>query len=246
MFMQPPSVNRILANNVNAVRSAEIAASAQRASTDIRLIAQNRQGGGRLEVSGSYTGAADTVIDVEILGGEAGALRASEPIVNGVGSGTLEVLSVNQSALPETLAFSLLHAGDPATPALLEFFGTTLAARAPGASGNAISVSVRRNLSFADLPYATLETISAGTSQFEGPQWDWGQPSATDSGIPKAALRIAFKGFPTVHRAWKTWEDGRFVYRLDPPTVYEIPADVRIQSVSGDYTICGTFEHYIV
>jgi hypothetical protein len=90
------------------------------------------------------------------------------------------------------------------------------------------------------MQYATIEPIAAGTDSLEGPQWDWGQPAATDAGIPDAALRVQFEGFPAVHRAWKTWEGGRFVYRLDPATAYEIPADVRLLQVAGDYALSLT------
>ena len=72
------SVNRILSNKDNRVSAATLTASAQRASDDVRLVAQSRQGGGRLVVSGSYTGAADTVVDVEVVSGSGGAGTSSQ------------------------------------------------------------------------------------------------------------------------------------------------------------------------
>lgn len=234
------SVNRILSNRDNLARTASIVASAQRASTDIRLLSASRKGGGRVAVAGSYTGAADTEIDVEIVSGTGGELTASTPVVRGVGNGLLAVTAIAPTAEPQTITATLLETGTPAKPALLEFFGTTLAARTPGAAGNALSLSVTRNLTATALPFATLDPISAGADNFDGVQWDWGQPQATDSGIPLSALRVQFEGFPTVHRAWKTWEGGRFVYRIDPPAPYDVPADTRLLSVSGNYTLALT------
>jgi hypothetical protein len=234
------SVNRILANHANLVREAAIVASAQRASTDVRLMQQARNGGGRLVIGGAYTGAADTEIDVEVVSGTGGELTASAPVIAGVGNGTLTVSAIDPAAEPETLTVSLLDAGTQPEPALLEFFGATLAARTPGAGSNALALSVTRNLTTTPMQYATLAPIAAGTDRFEGPQFDWGQPPATDAGIPAAALRIQFAGFPTVHRAWKTWESGRFIYRIDPAAPYDIPENTRLLSVAGDYTLTLT------
>jgi len=234
------SVNRIISNQDNRVAGATLTASTQRASDDVRLVAQSRQGGGRLVVSGSYTGAADTVVDVEVVSGSGGALTPSAPVIRGVGNGVLSIDALSPAAVPEELTFALLDAGTEPVPAALEFYGAALVARATGTAGNALSLSVTRNVATTPMQYATLEPIAAGTDSLDGPQWDWGQPTATDAGIPDAALRLQFEGFPTVHRAWKTWEGGRFVYRLDPATAYEIPADVRLLQVAGDYALSLT------
>lgn len=206
----------------------------------MRLIAQSRQGGGRLVVSGSYTGAADTVVDVEVVSGSGGALTASAPVVRGVGNGVLSIDALAPAAVPESLTFALLDAGTAPVPAALEFYGAALAARAEGAGGNALSLAVTRNITLTPMPYATIESIAAGTDSLEGPQWDWGQPAATDAGIPDAALRVQFAGYPTVPPGVEGLEGGRFVYRIDPATAYEIPADVQIHAVSGDYTLTLT------
>lgn len=234
------SVNRILCNADNRVVSATLAASAQRSSEDVRMVAQSRQGGGRLVVGGSYTGAADTVVDVEVVSGSGGALTPSAPVIRGVGNGVLSIDALAPSAVPETLSVALLDAGTAPVPAMLEFFGAALAARAPGVAGNALALSVTRDLATTPLQFATIESIAAGTDQFEGPQWDWGQPAATDAGIPDAAMRVQFDGFPTVHRAWKVWEAGKFVYRLDPAVPFEVPVDVRLLQVTGDYALSLT------
>lgn len=235
--MQPISCTRIIGNKHNLVRTAAISATAQRASNQLLQLSQQRAGNGRMALSGPYTGAQDSVIDVEVVSGSAGALRASAPVVNGVGNGTLEALSIDAGAAAQTLRFTLLDAGTLPKPALLDFFGVQLAARAVGAAGNAVAVTVVRNLTFTDLPFATLEKMSTGSNLFDGPQFDWGQPAATGADIPDGALRMAFAGLPTVHRSWKTWDNGRFVYRVDPPLAYDVPENTRIRRVSGDYQL---------
>lgn len=240
MTLRPITRTRILGNAHNRVRGAAITASAQRASTQVHLLAQARAGNGGMQVGGAYTGGADTVVDVEVLGGAAGALRASTPVLSGVGSGTVEVLAVDSGAVPQTLRFTLLVAGTAPVPALLDFFGVQLAARAPGAAGNTITLTVARNLTYTDLPYSTLNAINAGTGSFEGPQYDWGQPPATGAEVPAGALRIAFAGIPQVLRAWKVWDKGRFTYRLDPAPAYDVPENTRIRAVSGDYKLTVT------
>lgn len=240
MTATPYTRTRILGNAHNKVRAAVIAASAQRPSTQVHLLAQNRAGNGSMGLSGAYTGGADTVVDVEVLGGPDGQLRATTPVLQGVGNGTLDVQSIDVGAVPQTLRFSLLDAGKAATHAMLDFFGVQLAARAPGVDGNSIELTVTRNLTYTDLPFSTLESISAGATSFEGAQFDWGQPPGNNGQVPAGALRIAFAGIPQVLRAWKTWENGRFTYRLNPALAYEVPENTRVRAVSGDYTLTVT------
>lgn len=238
--MQPISCTRIIGNKYNLVLQAALTASAQRSSTQLYQLSAQRVGNGSMALTGPYTGAQDAIVDVEVLGGTAGALRASEPVIAGVGNGKLSVTSIDSGAAAQTLRFALLDKGTDPKPAMLDFFGVQLAARAVGVLGNADSLAVVRNLTYTNLPFATLEKISSGTATFDGPQYDWGQPAATGADIPDAALRMAFDGLPTVHRAWKVWESGRFVYKIDPPLAYDVPVDTRIKAVTGDYTITVT------
>lgn len=233
----PYTRTRILGNAHNKVRAATITASAQRPSTQVHLLAQTRAGNGSMSLTGAYTGGADTVVDVEVLGGPDGALRASTPVLQGVGNGTLDVQSIDVGAVPQTLRFTLLDAGTPATPAVLDFFGVQLAARAEGAAGNSIELTVTRSLTYTDLPYSTLAAISVGTASFEGAQFDWGQPPGSGAEVPAGALRIAFAGIPQVLRAWKTWDKGRFTYRIDPAVAYDVPENTRVRAVAGDYEL---------
>ncbi|MDR0717513.1 MAG: hypothetical protein LBF50_08865 [Azoarcus sp.] len=231
------SVNRIMCNRDNLARDAAIAASAQRASTDIRLISQSRTGGGQMAVTGPYSGVDDAYIDIEITSGTGGDLVASQPVVRGVGSGALTVESIDVAAVPDTITLALADKGSAPVPAELEFFGATLAAKTPGLSGNDLGIMVTRNLTLDPTQYSTLEAITADTVELIGDAWNWGQPQGNGIAIPAQALRIQFAGFPTVHRTWKTWSEGKFVYRLDPAPIYDIPENTRIIAVSGGYDL---------
>ena len=158
------SVNRILSNKHNRVSAATLTASAQRASDDVRLVAQSRQGGGRMVVSGSYTGAADTVVDVEVVSGLGGALTPSEPVIRGVGNGVLSIDALDVSAVPESLTFALLDAGSAPVPAALEFYGAALVARAAGTAGNALALSVTRNLTLTPMQTGMWADPQAGAA----------------------------------------------------------------------------------
>ncbi|WP_426307826.1 hypothetical protein ACN9MJ_10610 [Acidovorax facilis] len=236
-MVTPYTRTRILGNAHNKVRAAVITASAQRPSTQMHLLSQTRAGNGSMGLSGAYTGGADSVVDVEVLGGPDGEMRTSSPVLQGVGNGTVEVQSIDVGAVPQTLRFTLLDAGEASTPAMLDFFGVQLAARAAGAAGNNIELTVTRSLAYTDLPYSTLDAIGSGTASFEGPQFDWGQPPGNGAEVPVGALRIAFAGIPQVLRAWKTWDKGRFTYRVDPAPAYDVPANTRVRAVTGSYTL---------
>lgn len=234
------SPNRILCNNTNLVSGGTLSSTAQRPSDRIIRTAQTKRGGGVVRVLGPYTGPDDTVVDVEITAGVGGDLTTSAPLIQGVGNGQLTVDSLAPAAVPETLTFTLVDAGDPPAAALLEFYGATLAARVTGAAGNALGITATRNLVDVPSQYATLAAIDAGQAEMTGPEWDWGQPAAIDAGIPPGALRVRFDGFPTVHRAWKVWSDGQFAYRLDPAPQWDVPADTAIYTVTGDYDLTIT------
>lgn len=234
------SVQRILGNHTNTIREAVIAATTLRAATQIRLLSQSRQGRGSMQLTGPFTGDADRTLEIEILSGTGAALRPSTPVIRGVGNGPLTITGVEASAVPETVTFTLVSQGDAATAAELPFAGVTLRAKATGAAGNALTLSVTRNLTLSDPIGATLADLSAGTSELPDARWDFGATPATASTIPLNATRIQFDGYPTVHRHWRAWVDGAWAYFLDPALPYAVPADTAIRAVTGDYTLTLT------
>lgn len=228
------SKNRILANADN--RIASVGAAHHRPSTDLRLIAQQRTGGGRLEISGLFTGDADVVIEAEITSGTGGQLAARAQ-TQGVGSGTVRVDTIRDSAAPGTLRFALADSGEAATAATLDFYGATLAAKVEGEAGNDLAITCQRALTLRPTHFSLLNPIAAGETELTGDEYDWGQPAGASHTVPDGALRIQFAGHAQVHRAWKSWQDGRFVYHLSPAPELEIPTGTRVLAVSGDYTL---------
>lgn len=232
--MKKLSPNRILANTDN--RLAAVVASSQRPAQDFRLLEQARQGGGRVALGGEFTGAADALVEVEVVSGTGGQLAANVS-VQGVGSGTLAVREVRETAQPGLVRFALADLGKSPTAATFAFFGAELAAKTAGAAGNGLALEVARNLTLTPTNFSTLKSVSAGATTLEGVEWDWGQPAATAAAVPLDALRVQFAGYQQVHRSWKSWQDGKFVYHLDPAPEFEIAEGVRVFTVSGDYTV---------
>ena len=235
--MSSLSVNRILANHANVVREAVITASAQRPAGAPRLVGQSRQGRGGMALTGDYQGATDSLIDIEVTAGSGSQLRTTAPLISGVGNGQLDVTAVDVTAVPETVTFRLAGAGDPATRAQLAFFGVTLLAREAGAAGNAITLTVTRRLNLSAPIGATLAELPAGTVDLPDARWDFGAATATGPGLPLTAPRLLFTGYPAIHRHWRAWVDGVWVYRLDPALPYAVPANTAIRRVTGDYRL---------
>ena len=233
------SVHRFVGNHRNLIRNAILSASALRPSEDLRQIASDAQGNGRLTLTGPYTGATDSVIDVEVLSTAIGAApQISAPAFQGIGSGSLEVIDVDPLAVAQTMTLTLADMGDPDRFAELDFYGATLRAKEAGAAGNTIELTVDRGgITETALPFSILREISAGTSSLSGPEWDFNAPAGAGGNIPNNAPRIRFAGFPQVHRTWKEWKAGEWVYRLDPAPAYRIPADVGVLQITGDYEI---------
>ena len=234
--MKPVSCSRIISNLHNVARNAAIAASAQRASDDVRRVSRSKRGSGNAMVAGLYTGAHDSTIDVEVVDVSSGALQASAPVVSGVGSGTLTVGAVAAGSAAETITLTLLDAGTPDKAATFDFFGHEIAAAVAGPAGNAIALTVTRNLTHTKVG-AVLDTIAAGTIDLVGQGWDFGQPSGDGQTVPSDALRLRFAGHPTVHRSWRTWDGGAWVYHIDPAVPYEVLSDTVAEAVTGDYEI---------
>jgi hypothetical protein len=231
-----PAAVAICANNVNVVLGATVSVSAQRQSEDLRLLERTKQGGGTITLVGPYTGAADTTVEVEVLSGTGTELRASAPVLTGVGSGALEVLALDPAAVPETWTVRLVAAGTPARSAELAFFGVTLRAAIAGAVGNDLTLEVSRDLTTTETAYSLLSAMAAGESEHQGQQWDWGAPAGSTGEIPRTAPRLMLQGHSQVFRHWKTWDAGAWTYHIDPAPADAVGAGTRVLSVSGGYT----------
>jgi hypothetical protein len=233
---------RYAGNNTNLARTAALTATNALASDAIyRTDTAAKAGGGQVVVSGPYTGAADTDIDIEIASLAGSTPQVSDPAFSGVGNGTLTDLAVAGLAA-QTITITLEDLGTETRKAYAPFQGVTLRAKAAGAGGNAITISIDQSgLSLAATDFATQEDVQAGTNEYEGTHWDisaLGEMTLTPDGkIPTTAPRVVFGGDPQVYLAFRKYRDGRYVYGFSPSPVRDVARGTRVFKVTGTRTL---------
>ena len=240
--MASPGIQRFLIQRDNACAGATVSASAVKAASNTIFNETPTRAGnstGRVTLSGSYTGANDKTIDVEILGSTGSTALISKPVFSGVGNGTIENVSAS-TASTQNIALTLVDLGQDTIAAELDFYGVKLQAKTPGADGNDIYLSVDRSgisLSSSPLAYLTADINSTHVAQV-GPQWDWGGLSLdSDGGIKPSSPRIAIGMDYPVYRAYRTYENGDWNYHISPAPVASHPKNTPVWTVSGTYTV---------
>lgn len=232
-----PSVQRFLSGRNNLVRSAVLAASSVRPSTAIERIAAQRTGGGRVRLAGAYTGHEAAQVDVEIVA-VGGIPRASVPQFVGVGNGQLEVLAVDGGAALQALTLSLVDLGVPTEHARLDAREVQIRARASGAAGNSIRITVQPQLARTPTDWALLADWSAGAAVQTGGQWDFGGlPLSAKGEIDPASPRIQFGFDPQVYRPWRQYKDGAWQFGLSPALERSQPKGAAVYAVTGGYLV---------
>ena len=235
-----PSVQRFLSGKNNLVRNAVLAASSVRPSTAIERIAAQRTGGGRVRLAGAYTGHEGADLDVEIVAA-GGIPRASVPQFVGVGNGKLNVLAVDGAAPLQGLTLSLVDLGIPTEHARLDARQVQIRAKAPGAAGNDIRITVEPQLTRTLTAWALLEDWSAGTAVQTGAQWDFGGlPLSAQGDVDPDTPRIQFGFDPQVYRPWRQYKDGAWQFGVSPAMERNQPKGTAVYSVTGGYKITVT------
>ena len=235
-----PSVQRFLSGRNNLVRNAVLAASSVRPSTAIERIAAQRAGGGRVRLAGAYTGHEAAEVDVEIVAA-GGIPRASVPQFVGVGNGKLNVLSVDGVAPLQGLTLSLVDLGIPTEHARLDARQVQIRAKAPGAVGNDIRITVEPVLTRTLTAWALLADWSSGTAVQTGSQWDFGGlPLSAQGELDPDSPRIQFGFDPQVYRPWRQYKDGEWQFGLSPSLERTQPKGTAVYSVAGGYKITVT------
>ena len=235
-----PSVQRFLSGRHNLARTAALAASSVRASRAIERVAAQRSGGGRVRLAGDYTGheAADVQVRISAAGG---VPRASVPQFVGVGNGQLTVAAVDAGAPLQSITLTLADLGVATAHAVLDVREVQLRARAPGAVGNAIRISVEPRLVRTPTAWALLADWPAGTAVQTGPQWDFGGlPLNAQQELDAASPRIQFGSDPQVYRPWRRFKDGAWQFGLSPALERNVPAGTPVLSVTGGYVVTVT------
>ena len=235
-----PSVQRFLSGKNNLVRNAVLAASSVRPSTAIERIAAQRTGGGRVRLAGAYTGHEGADLDVEIVAA-GGIPRASVPQFVGVGNGKLNVLAVDGAAPLQGLTLSLVDLGIPTEHARLDARQVQIRAKAPGAAGNDIRITVEPQLTRTLTAWALLEDWSAGTAVQTGAQWGFGGlPLSAQGDVDPDTPRIQFGFDPQVYRPWRQYKDGAWQFGVAPAMERNQPKGTAVYSVTGGYKITVT------
>lgn len=238
---------RFLANNRNAIRTAILTPSSVQAVTDSVLeVPLARTGSAAVALTGSFSGAEEAVYDVEVLDAAVSTKVASAPVFSGVGSGTLANISSTGTA--QTYTVELGDNGIPVTSAGVDFEGVRLVARASGAAGNLVRLTIDQStLVFATTSYSLLEDLAIGagseTQGLEGPAYDWETAVlGADNIIPATAKRIVFGGGDdgTVYLQYKRYVDGKWLYHFVPEIKRTIRAGTAVRFVTGGRTVAVT------
>ncbi len=216
---------------------ASAAMTNQAASDVIQLRERTGTGSGQVSVTGGYTGAVDTVIDVEVVD-SAGATRPhTEPVIDGVGNGALEV-ELSGSVAPQAFTLTLRDAGSPAQFARADVFGVILRAAASGSAGNGISLTITPAWTETATDFSVPSDLGAGNSAIGiGAAYNFGAPDLLEDGtVPASAPILRFGDDAHLCRTYRTFADGQYSYALTPPPPRQIPAGVPVWSVSGGVT----------
>ncbi len=234
------SVQRFFSGRHNLARSAVLSASSVRASTAIARGGARRAGGGRVRLAGEYTGHEAAQVEVEIVAA-GGVPRASVPQFVGVGNGQLQVQSVDSAAALQELSFTLSDLGIPTAHAVLDVREVSLRARASGAVGNAIRITVTPQLTRTATDFALLADWAAGTATQTGAQWDFGGlPLSANGELDAASPRIAFGFDPQIYRPWRQLKDGDWQFGLSPALERTQPKGAKVYAVTGGYRVTVT------
>lgn len=231
------SVQRFLANDRNLIRDAVLSASSVATSRALRTLGVNRQGNGRVRLAGDYTGHESATYDVEIAAGGT-TLRASTPVIAGVGNGTLAVTGIAAPAVAETWTLRLVDLGTETTHAQIQVESITLRAQAAGAAGNSVRLTVTPDLTRADTAWSLLEDWPAGTETMAGAQFDFGGlPLSAKNELDATSPRLQWGHDYTVYRPYRVYQDGAWSCGLTPAPATAIPAGTRAYAVTGGYDI---------
>lgn len=233
---------RYLGNDTSIVRDADIDATNGLPSEAIyRTDSAAKDGGGSVTLSGPYTGASDTTIDIEIVDNGGSTIQVSRPTFAGVGSGDMSDVSAPGVAV-QSVVVTLEDLGTETLSAYATFQGVTLRAIASGAGGNDIAIDVDHTaLVDADTDWSLQSDLQEGTNEYVGDQWDFGAAILEPAGtIPASAPRMRFGNDPQVYRQYKKYQSGRYIYSFTPKPVRDVHKGAKVHAISGTRTVTVT------
>lgn len=238
------SVHRFIANHRNLIRERTVNGATTRASDAIFPTSINREGNGRISLTGSYTGQDSATFDVEIRPAGGASTRLSQPVFAGAGNGSLDGLSVAPGTPSQAVTVTLVDLGTETTAAEAVIYGDILLrAKTPGAGGNAISVTVAPSLALSASPVGALSAALAKDAQeWADQKHDFGAiPLAPDGTVPATAPRLVFGGNASrVYRHYKRWDGEQWQYGVSPKLAADFAAGSTVHTVSGTYAVTVT------
>lgn len=239
-----PAVHRLLASVNNAARTATVSASSIQTATDsVFRQPTTRSGNGQVRLTGGYTGANDATLEIEIRPVSTGAERVSTPVFTGAGNGAISELTVAPGTAAQTLTATLVDAGTETAPAVLALYGALqLKAKASGAAGNSLSLTVTPALTVGAPIGALAVALSQGQFEWADSRLDFNAPALNADGtLPDTAPRIVFNSdLSRVYRHYKRWQDGKWLYGVSPALAADSPVNSPVQAVTGTYSVTLT------
>lgn len=230
---------RLLHNGLNHARTAAlVASSVLPVEHTVRTLPALRSGSAGLTLAGAYSGAADATFDVEIVDATPTTPILSKPLLAGVGNGALSALSFTGPA--QNITLELVDAGLPTLYAAVAFAGTQITARAAGAAGNGIAITVDASgLTFTPLAYSLVAPLPKDTRRSDAVGLDFAAAvMAADNQFPASAKRIVFAADKSrIYRQAKQWTGTKWEYVFEPAIQSYRPAGDRISQVTGTYSV---------
>lgn len=234
---------RLISNRENLLRGRALTATNIVPSDRISRVSSTRQGGGRVELSGPYTGQQDQVIDIEIVNTTInGEPAISQPSFVGVGGQKMVDLVAQSGTAAQVITVTLSDLGTPTLAAFADLQGVRVIAANPGAGGNQITISVDQSgIVRTAANFATPDQMGEGTRGKVGDEWNFGHEVLLGNGeIPATAPRLAFGTDPQIYRAYKVFRDGQYSYEYSPTIRRGVAADTPVFSVAGSRTVTVT------
>ncbi len=236
-----PSSLRILADVNNAVASSTVTASSILPAKNSAFRQQTaRAGNGSVRIAGGYTGADDTMIEIEIVAPATGNERASQPVFAGAGNGTMDAPTLSSGVEAQDVTVTLTDLGTTTVAAQAILYAEVIVrAKATGAAGNAITLSIT--------PALTIDTSAVGALgadlAIDAQEWsdqklDFGAvPLNADGTVPVTAPRLIFgMNQSQVYRHYKRWDGNQWQYGVSPKLAAAFATGALVNTVTGSYT----------
>ena len=237
------STVRLLADSNNALTAATISAPVTAASNQAFRQPTTRTGSGLVRLTGGYTGAANTVIDLQITAPASGNEGLSSPVFSGAGNGTLTGLTVAGGTAAQAVALTCVDVGtETSTAQAILYADVLIQARTAGPGGNAISLNLTPSLTLGATVGALASALSRDSQEWTDQKLDFGSaPLNPDGTLSAASPRLVFnRDISRVYRHYKRWDGTQWQYGVSPKLASSYPEGALVQVVSGDYDLTVT------